>query len=302
MTDISQLGKGAIPDIPSDRDFVIQAPLIIDWFVPFTLPEPPNEDQNGSSSCVGQGWSYYHWQIRPKDYCRRDIYAWIFYPGGGAQIRDGGIRITKFGQDTRDNVQDPKPETELAMEDKTGLDPNRERIYQEVNSFVLLKDIDTIANAIVQYKGVVFGLIGSNEGWQNMVQPRPPLPGEVQWGHCLYLFGYHLHDGKKCVIAKSSWGTVGNTTVHHITEDYFINNGTFIFNPWTLIPKGDFRMLVFFQVKGNQTIWSLLDGEWVGFADPTIFANYINGRPNVIIQIDESEFNKLKTNPDLFKS
>ena len=237
--DISLLGKGAIPDIPDDRDFVIGTATPVDWTIPFILPEPPNEDQNGSSSCVGQGWSYYHWQLKQKDFCRRDIYAWIFYPGGGAQIRDGGLRIVNYGQETRDNAQDPNPETELGMESLIGLDPNKEKINQELNSFVLLKDIDTIANAIKQYSGVVFGVIGSNEGWQNIALPEPPLNGEVQWGHCLYLFGYHTHsNGKKCVIAKSSWGIAGNTTTHHITEDYFINNGTYVFNPWTLIPKG----------------------------------------------------------------
>ena len=299
--DISLLGKGAIPDIPSDRDFVIGASTPVDWNIPVILPEPPNEDQNGSSSCVGQGWSYYHWQLKQKNFCRRDIYSWIYYPGGGAQIRDGGVRIVTYGQDTRDNVQDPNPETELGMENGTGLDITRERIYEELNSFVLLKDIDTIANSIKQYSGVVFGVIGSNEGWQNIAMPRPPLGGEVQWGHCLYLFGYHLHNGIKCVIAKSSWGTAGNTTVHHITEDYFINNGTYVFNPWTLIPKGNFRMLVFFQVKGNQTIWSLMDGMWVGFANPTVFANYVNNRPNVLLQLDQVEFNKLTANVDVFK-
>ncbi len=302
MIDFTHLGKGALPDKINKRDFVLKAVVPVDFSAPFILTEPPNEDQNGSSSCVGQGWSYYHWQIRQKDYCRRDIYAWIYLSGGGAQIRDGGLRIVKYGQDTRDNVQDPNPETEAGMEDRTGLDPNKERINQELNSFSLNKDIDSIASAIRQYQGVVFGLIGTNEGWQEMALPRPPIAGETTWGHCLYLFGYHLHDGKKCVIAKSSWGNAGNTTVHHITEDYFINNGTFIFNPWTLIPQGVFRMLVFFQIKGDPTIWKEMDGEWLGFADLAAFNTYIDGRPNVIIQVDQSEFNKLKKNPDLFKS
>jgi hypothetical protein len=239
MTDISKLGKGAIPDIPDDRDFVIGANPPVDWTTPFILSEPPNEDQNGSSSCVAQGWSYYHWQLKRLNFCRRDIYSWIFKPGGGAEIRDGGLRIVNYGQETRENAIDPNPETESAMESTIGLDPNKEKINQELNSYVLLKDIDTIANAIKQYSGVVFGVIGSDEGWQNITNPRPPLNTEIQWGHCLYLFGYQMYNGKKAVIAKSSWGTEGNTTIHYITEDYFINNGTFIFNPWTLIPKGN---------------------------------------------------------------
>jgi hypothetical protein len=68
-----------------------------------------------------------------------------------------------------------------------------------------------------------------------------------------------------------------------------------------LNPK-DKRMLVFFQVKGNQTIWSLMDGSWVGFADMTAFNNYVNGRSYTTIELDQPEFAKLKSNSDVFKS
>ena len=61
------------------------------------------------------------------------------------------------------------------------------------------------------------------------------------------------------------------------------------------------RMLVFFQVKGNATVWALMDGQWVGFSDMTAFNNYVAGRPNAIIQLDQSEFTKLTSNADIFK-
>ena len=60
-------------------------------------------------------------------------------------------------------------------------------------------------------------------------------------------------------------------------------------------------MLVLFQVKGLTTIWALMDGQWVGFSDITAFNNYIGGRPNAVIQLDQSEFNKLTANADVFK-
>lgn len=68
-----------------------------------------------------------------------------------------------------------------------------------------------------------------------------------------------------------------------------------------VITKG-IKMLIFFQVKGNQTIWSLMDSAWVGFADMTAFNNYIGGRPYTIIQLDQAEFSKIQANPDVFKS
>lgn len=237
--DIEQLGKGAIPDVPDNRDFrgelLMGAPLI-DWNKPYKLLEPPNENQGSSSSCVAQAWSYYHWQLKRLDFCRRDIYAWIFIPpAGGAQIRDGGLRLIKYGQETRNFAQDPNPQDEMGMRSQAGLDPDKEKINRELASFVLFNNIDSVAAGIKNYMGVVGGVIGSNPGWQDMANPRPPASGEVQWGHCIYFFGYHLHDGLKCVIAKSSWGTTGGTTVHHIKENYFESGNTF--NPWTLIPR-----------------------------------------------------------------
>jgi hypothetical protein len=61
-------------------------------------------------------------------------------------------------------------------------------------------------------------------------------------------------------------------------------------------------MLVFFQVKGNQTIWALMDSSWVGFSDPTAFNNYVAGRPYQVLQLDQVEFAKVLANPDVFKS
>lgn len=79
-------------------------------------------------------------------------------------------------------------------------------------------------------------------------------------------------------------------------SDTVLWQGQLILNPRSK------RMLVFFQVKGSQTIWSLMDGEWVGFADPTAFNNYAAGRPNTVIELDQVEFDKLTANPDVFKS
>ncbi len=68
-----------------------------------------------------------------------------------------------------------------------------------------------------------------------------------------------------------------------------------------ILTKG-VRMLVFFQVKGSPTIWALMDGEWVGFSDQIAFNNYIAGRPNVVLELDQAEFAKLQANPDDFKN
>lgn len=83
---------------------------------------------------------------------------------------------------------------------------------------------------------------------------------------------------------------------NYTSDDDIVWTGNLILNP-----KGK-RMLVFFQVTGMLTVWTLMDGQWVGFADPTALNNYIGGRPYSVIQVVETEFNKLKANPDVFKS
>lgn len=237
--DIKDLGKGAVVDTPDPRDFKITPEMMgavsIDWTIPFKLPNPGNEDQGISDSCVAHAWSYYHEQLRPtKEYSRRDLFARIalIY---GAEIRSGGKEITTLGHATKDEVPDPKPQTPQNMRDKTGINPENQASDIESAYFVLpQQDITSVAWGIQAYKGVVFGVIGSNQGWTDKTNPRPPKPGETTWGHALYAYGNHIHgDGQKCIIAKSSWSTQG--AEHHIKENYFLSGNTF--NAWTLIPK-----------------------------------------------------------------
>jgi hypothetical protein len=238
---IEQLPKGCLPDPVDERDYKAEAVMgapTVDWNTPFKLPNPGDEDQGSSLSCVSQGWSYYHTQLRPKNYSRRDLYSRIHLPGGAAFIRSGGLTLISKGQATRDEVPDPNPQTELAMQDKTGVTDEKSASDIEANSFLIEdRSIDGVAAAIKNYKGVVFGVVGSNPGWKDLANPRPPLSGEETWGHALYAYGYHLHDRQKCIIAKSSWCKTG-ILEHHIKENYFVSGNTF--NAWTLIPKEQF--------------------------------------------------------------
>src|SRR6478609_7760439 len=137
---IQDLPKGALPDLEDPRDFkaeqVMGAPQI-DWSKEFRLDAPPDEDQGSSSSCVSQAWSYYHWQVHRLNWSRRDLYSRIFLPQRGAYVRDGGAQIVSVGQAIRDNVPDPSPETENGMRDKTGENPDVERVGIEVSYFLL---------------------------------------------------------------------------------------------------------------------------------------------------------------------
>lgn len=264
---IEHLGKGAIRQ-PKDsttpkfrHTLLAQALPPVNWTSPYSNPEPISNDQGASSSCVGQGWSYYHEQLKPKRFSRRDIYAQIALPGGGARIYDGHERIVNFGQATRDEVPDPEPETEANMLYKADITQAKEASDKELDGLTVALDINEWAKAIKALKGVVGGLEGTNAGWTNLANPSPPPPNSAEWGHCLYFFGYHLHNGVKCVIAKSSWGTSGNTTVHHIKQNYF--DSGFMFNAYTLIPKGDTMNLVL----DGTTLYLVGDKGKLGIAD-----------------------------------
>jgi hypothetical protein len=152
------------------------------------------------------------------------------------------------------------------MWDKSGTKQEYCDDDKELNFFVLPGDIDTVASAVKAYKGVVFGVTGSNPGWQDLANPRPPLPGEAQWGHALYAYGYHLHDGQKCIIAKSSWCNTGITELH-IKENYF--NPGMTFNPWTLIPKEQ-SMAKYFKINDHGKLGIMI---LEGFSGTIIFEN-----------------------------
>jgi hypothetical protein len=234
--DISKLGKGALPQPPDERDYKAESIMgvaQVDWSNEFRLPEPPDDDQGSSDTCVAHAWSSYHWQLHGKTYSRRDLFTRIALEYG-AYIKDGGWQVVNNGQATKDEVPDPSVQTMQNMRDKSGINQMYRDDDKELNYFIIQDgSIDGVALAVTQYKGVVFGLNGTNPGWTDLLNPRPPKPGEVQWGHALYAMGYHLHNGVKCIIAKSSW--CRSVREHHIKENYFTSGNTF--NAWTLIPK-----------------------------------------------------------------
>lgn len=271
---IETLPKGCVPQPLDERDFhagfVLGAPNI-NWQKGFRLSEPPDEDQGSSLSCVSQAWSYYHWQINRKEWSRRDIYSQIYLPQGGAYLRDGGRIIKEKGQCERHEAPDPKNQTEANMRVRDDINPSlaldgQERSYYSVNA----KSPDALAQAIIETGGVIFGVQGSNAGWADMMNPRPPKYGESVWGHAIMAFGFHLHDGQKCIIAKSSWCRTG-VKEHHIKQNYFDSGDTF--DGWCLIPKETISMVKRYIVNkhGKLGVCVSVDGEGV-FSDVIYWA------------------------------
>src|ERR1051325_7522089 len=103
-------GTGLLPDQPDQRDYNFQqtfgaAP--IDWTEEFRLPEPADENQGSSDACVAYSTSYLHWQLKGKDYSRRDLFSRIALQYG-AYLRDGVKQVCTTGQQDRKECPDPQ--------------------------------------------------------------------------------------------------------------------------------------------------------------------------------------------------
>lgn len=307
---IENLAKGAVRDPEDLRDFKAEqvfGAVTVDFTKGGNRYQKIKKwrEQWSSLSCTGQGTAYIKDIIDgyPDDAASaRSIYSFVYLYGGGANIRDAVLRVLNPGVAHQSQAPDPDHASEQDYRKNDDIILSELNNGLEKNAFVLPdKSIDYVAWGIENYGGVVFGLEGNNAGWANLSEPRPPGQGEtIDWGHCLGAVDYHLHDGVKCIICASSWTITGGIKYHHIKQDYFDSGLTF--NPWVIIPKGTVRMLVFFQVKGLPTIWALVDGEWCGFADMPAFTGYQFGRPFVIVELDQAEFDKVKSNPEVFKS
>lgn len=276
MPDETIIAPGALPDPIDERDF--EAPLgagvSVDFNIPFQLPEPPNFNQSSADCCVACAWSYFHWQVGGTIYSKRDLFCRIAQDYG-AYIRDGGLELVKNGQADNKEVKDPSSPNMTNMRSSTGTKPEYRIDGKVYSSFTLpQQDIEGYAWAIKNYKGIVFGVYGTNEGWKDKENPIPPSMGVTPWGHALYGFGYHMHAGEKCIIAKSSWGG----TVHHIKHTYFYTGNTF--SAWTLIPKKETPMYITKKVK------VVLPGGNVAFGAAVLTPNMLN----VTLAEDEAEW------------
>ena len=258
---IEQLGKGALPDPVDERDFIAETQFgaaPIDWSKEFRLPEPKDRNQKNSDACGSYSGSYLHWQLKPKEFSTRDLFVRVALDYG-SYLRDNVKEIVERGQADIKEVPDPANPTPQNMRDASGTKQQFRDDDKEANYFVVKQNsIDGVAQAVRDYKGAIFGVYGTNAGWKDKTNPTPPSSHSVAgiWSHAIYAFGYHMHSGQKCIIAKSSWCS-GSHHEHHIKENYF--NKGMTFNAWCVIPKEEQFMTNSKLVKFN--------GEY-GFYDP----------------------------------
>lgn len=164
-----------------------------------------------------------------------------------------------------------------------------------------------IDNLVYQYG---FNVISIPLSWfSTLNDPSRPLMVDI-FG--VTLFFSHEEDHADFFLINTKTGAnlhdkthdVQNNNQQHPNDTYGFRDYLKELKPyWRQLAstQGD-RMLVFFQVKGSKTVWALMDGEWVGYTDEKAWTSYIDSRPFSLIQVDQVEFDKLHSNPDVFKT
>lgn len=195
----------------------------------------PTKNQNGSGSCGGQSDSYYGAAISAfhdkhfEEKSAKFSYAPVAVkPGGGSNGRDLADRAIKAGwapEALTPSYEAGNPPSEAFMQRTEDITPEATQVAlkDRALSYALVDvNIDAVAQAIRDNKGVRVGVTGSNNGTWLSQKPLPPKDGETWWRHWLWGGKAFMVDGKKSIIAKNSWGlTVGDNGWQILSEDFF---------------------------------------------------------------------------------
>lgn len=250
-----------IPDWQRGYDVARQLAEI--WSKPLAIPI---NNQNGSSSCVGQGWGKYG---SVKNYVERgywteisshDIYAAIALPGGGAYGRDGGMLLVNRGAGTENDVPSymagQTPPDEAFMRSK----PQDNGVLYNLRQIVRLKEIqsvnctqiDIVAQAASLNNGMVMAVRGTNNGTWNS---RFPKIGEWSWSHYVFVRGFELIDGKEYIKIQNSWGTAcGDQGVQWLGKEWFEKN--MVYDGWTATDRPNHIEREADYEKFNAIMWT----------------------------------------------
>lgn len=274
-----QFGKGAVRDLPDDRDLKYEevlgasAPFTEeDWKRGFDIEEKlnfklPIKNQWSSLSCVGQAYSYYVAILNLVETGKYDeasakaIYSQIHLPNGGAYFRDGAKLIVDFGALLERIVASHKADgsvDEEFMRSTDWITPEivkmaeilQAKDYRSIGGFTM----DVFAQAIRDNWGVVGGVEGENNGTWSSNEPRPPK-GTPAWAHALYFGKFGIDEKGKFIATPNSWGTRNAVDKLHpddwqkLREDWFAENGRFIFSPWTLTDKPNILNTITMDIK-----------------------------------------------------
>lgn len=272
-SEVAEYGKGAIPLPPeiaaTKYRLAAEAPRLINWSVPFSVENGftlRQRNQKSSLSCTGQGTAYYcealnHTNGKDEVYSARHIYSQIHLPDGGAYITDamrvpliqGSASLTSVpeGDSSESVMRDRSLNAQAVLEaraDKYAMIPNN-------------RSIDSLAGIIEDYGGFVTGFSGRND----MFLPDGTVQnlGGWVWGHCVFVCGYEMRNGIKCLKFKNSWSEFwGDHGYGYFPED-FVNRGP-LFDAYVYADILDLDPMSVLLTKEDVAFLQALEG----FSDP----------------------------------
>lgn len=220
--------------------------------------ELPIKNQNGSSSCTGQAWSYYAGILNLvetktyKEVSAKAIYSQTYLTQGGAYLRDGARLIVNWGallENVVMSYENNKPPSENFMRDllwKNEITDKMAKTLQakEYRVITACDNMDIFARAIKNNYGVVGGLyVGNSDSWGT----NEPKPTARDGGHALYYGKFGIDELGKYIATPNSWGRRSTDILHQdgwqkLRQDYF--NNIFQFNPWTILDKPNIEVNV----------------------------------------------------------
>ena len=219
-------------------NFIPKGTAPFDWNAGYDVEQDtgitlPDKDQGQAGSCGGEMMSYFN-QILSKspEQSAKFIYAPVAQPGGGSYAGDLCNRAKNVGISTEvlcPSYINGQPPTEAFMEQVADITPAAisEASTNKIDtySFIINFNIDTLAQAIRDNKGMGGAVMGQNNSTWLSAFPKPPTAPE--WGHFIYFGRAKMINGLKYIGFKNSWGpTVGEAGWQWIGEDY-VNSGFF---------------------------------------------------------------------------
>lgn len=260
MFDVNNIQDTGLRHSEDPRDFkhsdLVEAPAPFDWKKGFDCEKEfnikiPFKNQWSSQSCVGNGDSYLTAVIASKqtgvynENSAKAIYSQIFQPGGGATLRDAVSLNCNWGRELENIIKSYRPDgstDEAFMEDKSWITPETVQMANALKdkSFVSINpDIESIAQAIRDYGGVILAVNGENNGTWSTNEPKPPV--NPTWGHCLFFGKAGTDKLGKFISTPNSWGNRNEKDELHpddwqkLRENWFTNGN--VFAVYTLIDK-----------------------------------------------------------------
>jgi len=244
-------GTGAIPDAPDNRDYqyanVAMAFPPFDWSMGYDIEQVIGKkltikDQNGSSSCGGQAWSYYGQalDIDNEEKSAKFIYSQTFVGKGGSAGRTNCDLVIKKGWGDENLTPSyingmPQGEDFYERPQDITLEAFAHALNDKGLSYAMVNlNIDEVAQAISNNKGCVIGIYGTNNGTWRTKFPLPPVKINSDcWAHWLYCGKALMINGKKYIGFANSWGnSVGEYGWQYISEDYFKGG---VWSCWTMV-------------------------------------------------------------------